>query len=88
MEQGPKSQATSADCSGGVSTVIGSSDLDGLTLGSGVASGNQLRQLAASMGYDVRTHIKLYCQWTDEAGLDAAFDAANAKLNETLTKRQ
>ena len=40
------------------------------------------------MGYDVRTHMKHYCQWTDEAGLDAAFDAANAKLNESLTKRQ
>ena len=31
VEQGPKSQATSTICSGGVSAVIGSSDLDGLT---------------------------------------------------------
>ena len=71
-----------------MSAVIGSSDLDEHTLGSGGASGNQLRQLAASMGHDVRTHMKHYGQWTDEAGLDAAFDAANAKLNESLTKRQ
>ena len=84
MEQGPKSQATSTNCSGGVSAVIGSSDLDEHTLVSGGASGNQLRQLAASMGYNVRTHMKHYCQWTDEAGLDAA----NAKLNGSLTKRQ
>ena len=40
------------------------------------------------MGHDVRTYMKHYGQWTDEAGLDAAFDAANAKLNESLTKRQ
>ena len=86
--RGQKSQAASAICSGGVSAVIGSSDLDVHTLGSRGASGNPLRQLAASMGYDVRTHMKHYCQWTDETGLDAAFDAANAKLNESLTKRQ
>ena len=42
MEQGPKSQATSTVCSGGVSAIIGSSDLDEHTLGSGGASGNQL----------------------------------------------
>jgi hypothetical protein len=42
-----------------------------------------LRQLAASMGHDVSTHMKYYGQWTDEAGLDAAFGAANARL---LTK--
>ena len=47
-----------------------------------------LRQLAASMGHDVRTHMKHYGQWTDEAGLDAAFGAANAKLTASLTKRQ
>ena len=40
--RGQKSQAASAICSGGVSTVIGSSDLDEHTLGSGGASGNQL----------------------------------------------
>ena len=40
------------------------------------------------MGYDVRTHMKHYGQWTDEAGLDAAFGAANAKLTASLTKRQ
>ena len=40
--RGQKSQAASAICSGGVSAVIGSSDLDGLTLVSGGASGNQL----------------------------------------------
>ena len=35
--RGQKSQAASAICSGGVSAVIGSSDLDGLTLVSGHA---------------------------------------------------
>ena len=40
--RGQKSQAASAICSGGVSAVIGSSDLDAHTLGSGGASGNQL----------------------------------------------
>ena len=39
---GQKSQAASAICSGGVSAVIGSSDLDEHTFGSGGASGNQL----------------------------------------------
>ena len=34
------------------------------------------------MGHEVRTHMKRYGQWTDEAGLDAAFGAANAKLTE------
>ena len=42
LEQGPKSQATSTVCSGGVSAINGSSDLDEHTLGSGGASGNQL----------------------------------------------
>ena len=41
LEQGPESQAASAICSGGVSAVIGSSDLDGPTLVSGHAQGNQ-----------------------------------------------
>ena len=40
--RGQKSQAASAICSGGVSAVIGSSDLDEHTLGSCGASGNQL----------------------------------------------
>ncbi|MDB4682290.1 hypothetical protein OAE68_01275 [Synechococcus sp. AH-551-A10] len=40
------------------------------------------------MGYDVRTHMKHYGQWTDEAGLDAAFGAANARLTASLTERQ
>ena len=31
---------------------------------------------------------KLSPHWTDEAGLDAAFGAANAKLAASLTKRQ
>ena len=46
----------------------------------GSPAGIPLRKLAASMGHDVRTHIKHYGQWTDEAGLDAAFGAANTKL--------
>ena len=46
----------------------------------GALAGMPLRQLAASMGHDVRTHMKHYGQWTDEAGLDAAFGAANARL--------
>ncbi|AII49039.1 hypothetical protein KR52_07775 [Synechococcus sp. KORDI-52] len=32
--------------------------------------------------------MKHYWQWTDEAGLDAAFSAANAKLTASLTSRQ
>ena len=40
--RGQKSQAASAICSGGVSAVMGSSDLDAHTLGSSGASGNQL----------------------------------------------
>ena len=32
------------------------------------------------MGHDVRIHMKHYGQWTDEAGRDAAFGAANQKL--------
>ena len=40
------------------------------------------------MGHDVRTPMKHYGQWTDEAGLDAAFGAANAKLTASLTERQ
>ena len=46
----------------------------------GALAGIPLRQLAASMGHDVHTHMKHYGQWTDEAGLDAAFGAANARL--------
>ena len=42
----------------------------------------------SSIGDDVRTHMKQYGQWTDEAGLDAAFGATNAKLTASLTKRQ
>ena len=40
--RGQKSQAASAICSGGVSAVMGSSDLDAHTLGSRGAAGNQL----------------------------------------------
>ena len=40
------------------------------------------------MGHDVRTHMKHYGQWTDEAGLDAAFAAAHAKFTASLTKRR
>ena len=54
----------------------------------GALAGIPLRQLAASIGHDVRTHMKHCCQWTDEAGIDAAFGAANAKLTASLTKRQ
>jgi len=43
----------------------------------GALAGIPLRQLAASMGHDVRTHMKHYGQWTDEAGLEAAFRSAN-----------
>ncbi|AHF64116.1 putative phage integrase family [Synechococcus sp. WH 8109] len=54
----------------------------------GALAGIPLRQLAASMGHNVRTHMKHYGQWTDEAGLDAAFGAANVKLTASQTKRQ
>ena len=40
------------------------------------------------ISHDVRTRMKHYGQWTDEAGLDAAFGAANAKLTASLTKQQ
>ena len=40
--RGQKSQAASGICCGGVSAVMGSSDLDGHTFGSRGASGNQL----------------------------------------------
>ena len=40
------------------------------------------------MGHDMHTHMKHYAQWTDEAGLDAAFGAANDKLTASLTRRQ
>ena len=42
LEQGPESQSASAICSGGVSAVMGSSDLDAHTLVIRGASGNQL----------------------------------------------
>ena len=54
----------------------------------GALAGIPLGQLAVSMGHDLRTHMKHYGQWTDEAGLDAAFGAANAKLTASPTKRQ
>ena len=42
LEQGPESQSASLICSGGVSAVMGSSDLDEHTLVSDQADGNQL----------------------------------------------
>ena len=42
LEQGPESQSASALCSGGVSAVMGSSDLDEHTLVSDDGNGNQL----------------------------------------------
>ena len=39
-----------------------------------------LRDTAKLMGHDLKTHIRHYGQWTDEAGLVAAFGAANARL--------
>ena len=54
----------------------------------GAMAGIPLRQLAASMGHDVRTHMKHYGQWTDEAGLDAAFGAANERLTAGLRQCQ
>ena len=53
----------------------------------GALAGIPLRQLAASMGHDVSTHMKYYGQWTDEAGLNAVFGAANARL-QTKTMEQ
>ena len=54
----------------------------------GAMAGIPLRQLAASMGHDVRTHMKHYGQWTDEDGLDAAFGAANARITARLREGQ
>ena len=57
--RGQKSQAASAICPGGVSAVIGSSDLDEHTFGSGGASGNQLscslplRPEPSDVGFDL-----------------------------------
>ena len=42
LEQGPESQSASQVCSGGVSAVMGSSDLDDHTLVKGEVGGNQL----------------------------------------------
>ena len=42
LEQGPESQSASGVCSGGVSAVMGSSDLDAVTLVSDPTEGNQL----------------------------------------------
>jgi integrase len=47
----------------------------------GALAGIPLRQLAASMGHDVRTHMKHYGQWTDAEGLEKAFAAANASVH-------
>ena len=54
----------------------------------GGIAGIALRQLAASMGHDIRTHMKHYGQWTDEAGLDAAFGAANDRITARLREGQ
>ena len=40
LEQGPESQSASAVCSGGVSAVIGSSDLDGHTFHPSASNGD------------------------------------------------
>ena len=40
------------------------------------------------ISHDVRTRMKHCGQWTDEAGLDAAFGTANAKLAALLIKHQ
>ena len=40
------------------------------------------------ISHDVHTHMKHCGQWTDEAGLDAAFGTANAKLAALLIKHQ
>ena len=34
------------------------------------------------------SHMKHNSQWTDEAGVDVAFDAANANLTASLSMRQ
>ena len=54
----------------------------------GALAGIPLRQLATSMGHDVRSHMKHNGQWTDEAGLDAAFGAANARIAADLREDQ
>ena len=59
LEQGPESQSASAVCSGGVSAVMGSSDLDAHTLFSGGASGNQL---SCSLPFEaVRPSLEMAC---------------------------
>ena len=39
------------------------------------------------MGQEGRSHMRLDGQWTDVAASDAAFEAANARLAASLTKR-
>ena len=59
MEQGPKSQATSRFCSGGVSAVMGTSDLDASTFDSPGAAGNQL-SCSLPFGWN-RPNVKEAC---------------------------
>ncbi len=51
-----------------------------------IRSGNTL--IATSMGDDIRTHMKHYGKWTDEAGLAAAFGATNARIAAGLREDQ
>ena len=59
LEQGPESQSDSGVCSGGVSAVMGSSDLDALTLVRDATDGNQLscslpfRPYPSDVGFDL-----------------------------------
>ena len=50
----------------------------------------RIQDLEARLKFIDKTprHLKHYGQWTDEAGLDAAFGAANAKLTASLTECQ
>ena len=60
--RGQKSQAASAICSGGVSAIMGSSNLDAHTLGSGGASGNQL---SCSLPFEAE-HPIVGTAWEDQ----------------------
>ena len=70
LEQGPERQAASAECSGGVSADIGSSDLDEYTLVTDEAMDNQLScslPLWSTTG-NCRNGVKTFFQTEADAG--------------------
>ena len=90
MEQGPKSQATSRFCSGGVSAVMGTSDLDISTFVNADAAGNQL-SCSLPFGWDHPSlkevcldHFRFELGW---AKLHQGFGFANRRALRTSLRR-